>query len=72
LSAPGQKDPMKLHCSLGLDPLLKPNHANVMEVPGSCKIIVVPMIAHGAWIRIPNRGSMDHRRYLPMAFRLVE
>ncbi|XP_049392025.1 60S ribosomal protein L5, mitochondrial [Solanum stenotomum] len=24
------------------DPLLKPNHANVMEVPGSCKIIVVP------------------------------
>ncbi|KAK4339029.1 hypothetical protein RND71_040491 [Anisodus tanguticus] len=23
------------------DPLLKPNHANVMEVPGSCKIIVV-------------------------------
>ncbi|WMV25428.1 hypothetical protein MTR67_018813 [Solanum verrucosum] len=24
------------------DPLLKPNHANVLEVPGSCKIIVVP------------------------------
>ncbi|KAF3665229.1 60S ribosomal protein L5, mitochondrial [Capsicum annuum] len=24
------------------DSLLKPNHANVMEVPGSCKIIVVP------------------------------
>nr|UTS76828.1 ribosomal protein L5 [Cuscuta microstyla] len=24
------------------DPLLKPNHANVMEVPGSCKIRVVP------------------------------
>ncbi|KAG5576431.1 hypothetical protein H5410_056565 [Solanum commersonii] len=25
--------------------LLKPNHANVMEVPGSCKIIVVPKTA---------------------------
>ncbi|PHT82043.1 60S ribosomal protein L5, mitochondrial [Capsicum annuum] len=24
------------------DPLLKPNRANVIEVPGSCKIIVVP------------------------------
>ncbi|KAG5602842.1 hypothetical protein H5410_034212 [Solanum commersonii] len=24
------------------NPLLKPNHTNVMEVPGSCKIIVVP------------------------------
>nr|WGH58920.1 ribosomal protein L5 [Sapria himalayana] len=24
------------------DPLLKPNHANVMEVPGLCEIIVVP------------------------------
>ncbi|KAK4724139.1 hypothetical protein R3W88_026918 [Solanum pinnatisectum] len=24
------------------DPLLKLNHANVMEVPGLCKIIVVP------------------------------
>ena len=24
------------------DPLLKPNHANVMEVPGSCEIRVVP------------------------------
>ncbi|MCL7024642.1 hypothetical protein MKW94_024879 [Papaver nudicaule] len=24
------------------DPLLKLNHANVMEVPGSCEIIVVP------------------------------
>nr|UHJ18939.1 ribosomal protein L5 [Aragoa cleefii] len=24
------------------DPLLKPNHANVMEVPGLCKIRVVP------------------------------
>nr|AUD39312.1 ribosomal protein subunit L5 [Pentas lanceolata] len=27
------------------DPLLKPNHANVMEVPGSCKIRVVPKAA---------------------------
>ncbi|KAK4734755.1 hypothetical protein R3W88_009016 [Solanum pinnatisectum] len=27
------------------DPLLKLNHANVMEVPGSCKIIVVPKTA---------------------------
>ncbi|KAG5610777.1 hypothetical protein H5410_022058 [Solanum commersonii] len=27
------------------DPLLKPNHANVMEVLGSCKIIVVPKTA---------------------------
>lgn len=27
------------------DPLLKPNHANVMEVPGSCKIRVVPKVS---------------------------
>nr|AUD39338.1 ribosomal protein subunit L5 [Mussaenda densiflora] len=27
------------------DPLLKSNHANVMEVPGSCKIRVVPKAA---------------------------
>uniref|UniRef100_A0A3Q7I0P2 Uncharacterized protein n=1 Tax=Solanum lycopersicum TaxID=4081 RepID=A0A3Q7I0P2_SOLLC len=27
------------------DPLLKPNHANIMEVSGSCKIIVVPKTA---------------------------
>ena len=26
--------------------------------------------SHGAWIRFPDRRSMDHRRYLPMAFRL--
>ncbi|KAI5659396.1 hypothetical protein M9H77_28189 [Catharanthus roseus] len=32
------------------DPLLKPNHANIMEVPGSCKIIVpkaAPSIKNG-------------------------
>ncbi|KAK8956677.1 hypothetical protein KSP39_PZI001265 [Platanthera zijinensis] len=27
------------------DPLLKPNHANVMEVLGSCKIRLVPKAA---------------------------
>lgn len=27
------------------DPLLKPNHANVMEVPGSCEIRLVPKAA---------------------------
>ncbi|KAG5589546.1 hypothetical protein H5410_040060 [Solanum commersonii] len=27
------------------DPLLKPNQVNVMEVPESCKIIVVPKTA---------------------------
>ena len=27
------------------DPLLKPNHANVMEVPGSCSIRVIPKAA---------------------------
>nr|QKO26544.1 ribosomal protein L5 [Apteria aphylla] len=27
------------------DPLLKPNHANVMEVPGLCEIILVPKAA---------------------------
>ncbi|MFS7901452.1 putative ribosomal protein L5 [Helianthus anomalus] len=39
------------------DPLLKPNHANVMEVPGSCKIRVVPkaapsdfIIKNGNWL----------------------
>nr|QWQ55714.1 ribosomal protein L5 [Erythropalum scandens]UTT74615.1 ribosomal protein L5 [Erythropalum scandens] len=32
------------------DPLLKPNHANVMEVPGSCKIRVVPKAAPSDFI----------------------
>nr|QKO26536.1 ribosomal protein L5 [Croomia japonica] len=27
------------------DPLLKPNHANVMEVPGSCEIRLIPKAA---------------------------
>src|SRR4051812_14992719 len=35
------------------DPLLKPNHANVMEVPGSCEIRLVPKAAHmGTCFRI--------------------
>uniref|UniRef100_A0A3Q7IVX8 Ribosomal protein L5 n=1 Tax=Solanum lycopersicum TaxID=4081 RepID=A0A3Q7IVX8_SOLLC len=36
------------------DPLLKPNHANVMKVPRLCKIIVVPnttpSIKNGNWL----------------------
>nr|UXD79029.1 ribosomal protein L5 [Schisandra repanda]UXD79051.1 ribosomal protein L5 [Schisandra repanda] len=36
------------------DPLLKPNHANVMEVPGSCEIRVVP--------KAPSYLSLSLRR----------
>nr|AUD39307.1 ribosomal protein subunit L5 [Palicourea guianensis] len=40
------------------DPLLKPNHANVMEVPGSCKIRIVPKsIKNGKLAMEISRGQ---------------
>nr|QKO26546.1 ribosomal protein L5 [Arachnitis uniflora] len=41
------------------DPLLKPNHANVMEVPGSCEIRLVPdfRIQFGKWAMEIPRGQ---------------
>nr|YP_010838098.1 ribosomal protein L5 [Apostasia shenzhenica]WGF19833.1 ribosomal protein L5 [Apostasia shenzhenica] len=43
------------------DPLLKPNHANVMEVPGSCEIRLVPnsdfIILFGKWAMEMTRGQ---------------
>nr|WML72272.1 ribosomal protein L5 [Ceratophyllum demersum] len=45
------------------DPLLKPNYANVMEVPGSCSIRVVPKapssfrIQNGKWAMEIPRGQ---------------
>ncbi|KAF5733487.1 hypothetical protein HS088_TW17G01031 [Tripterygium wilfordii] len=39
--------------------------------PASQKLDIA-QTSHGAWIRFPDRRSMDHRRYLPMAFRLLK
>jgi hypothetical protein len=41
------------------DPLLKPNHANVMEVPGSCEIRVVPKAAPSDFIIINGKLAME-------------
>ncbi|GJV25765.1 putative reverse transcriptase domain-containing protein [Tanacetum coccineum] len=41
------------------DPLLKPNHANVMEVPGSCKIRVVPKAAPSDFIIKNGKLAME-------------
>lgn len=41
------------------DPLLKPNHANVMEVPGSCNIRVVPKAAPSALIIKNGKLAME-------------
>ncbi|YP_009250126.1 ribosomal protein L5 (mitochondrion) [Gossypium raimondii] len=49
------------------DPLLKPNHANVMEVPGSCEIRVVPkapynfIIKNGKLAMEIPRGQKKYR-----------
>ncbi|GKD98087.1 ribosomal protein L5 [Tanacetum coccineum] len=49
------------------DPLLKPNYANVMEVPGSCKIRVVPKAAPSDFIIKNGKLAME----IPCGF-LVE
>ncbi|GKD54185.1 ribosomal protein L5 [Tanacetum coccineum] len=49
------------------DPLLKPNHANVMEVPGSCKMRVVPKAAPFDFIIKNGKLAME----IPCGF-LVE
>ena len=41
------------------DLLLKPNHANVMEVPGSCKIRVVPKAAPSDFIIKNGKLAME-------------
>ena len=50
------------------DPLLKPNHANVMEVPGSCKIRVVPKAAPSALIIINGKLAME----IPRGQKLIQ
>ena len=42
------------------DPLLKPNHANVMEVPGSCEIRVVPKSAIIHFGSLSDCASSSH------------
>nr|QKI32002.1 ribosomal protein L5 [Ombrophytum subterraneum] len=41
------------------DPLLKPNHANVMEVPGSFEIRVVQKVAPDDFIIINGKWAME-------------
>lgn len=41
------------------DPLLKPNHANVMEVPGLCEIRVVPKGAPSSFIIKNGKLAME-------------
>ena len=50
------------------DPVLKPNHANVMEVPGSCKIRVVPTAAPSALIIINGKLAME----IPRGQKLIQ
>ena len=41
------------------DPLLKPNHANVMDVPGLCEIRVVPKAAPSSFIIKNGKLAME-------------
>uniref|UniRef100_A0AAU7N3S1 Large ribosomal subunit protein uL5m n=1 Tax=Polyscias bisattenuata TaxID=419756 RepID=A0AAU7N3S1_9APIA len=50
------------------DPLLKPNHANVMEVPGSCKIRVVPKAAPSDFIIKNGKLAME----IPRGQKLIQ
>nr|YP_010960229.1 ribosomal protein L5 [Chamaemelum nobile]WNG77820.1 ribosomal protein L5 [Chamaemelum nobile] len=50
------------------DPLLKPNHANVMEVPGSCKIRVVPKAAPSDFIIQNGKLAME----IPCGQKLIQ
>nr|GEV71381.1 ribosomal protein L5, mitochondrial [Tanacetum cinerariifolium] len=50
------------------DPLLKPNHANVMEVPGSCKIRVVPKAAPSDFIIKNGKLAME----IPCGHKLIQ
>nr|YP_010131384.1 ribosomal protein L5 [Aegiceras corniculatum]QPZ76229.1 ribosomal protein L5 [Aegiceras corniculatum] len=50
------------------DPLLKPNHANVMEVPGSCKIRIVPKAAASALIINNGKLAME----IPCGQKLIQ
>jgi len=50
------------------DPLLKPNHANVMEVPGSCKIRVVPKAAPSDLIIKNGKLAME----IPCGQKLIQ
>nr|QNJ89339.1 ribosomal protein L5 [Daucus muricatus]QNJ89340.1 ribosomal protein L5 [Daucus muricatus] len=50
------------------DLLLKPNHANVMEVPGSCKIRVVPKAAPSDFIIKNGKLAME----IPCGQKLIQ
>lgn len=50
------------------DLLLKPNHANVMEVPGSCKIRVVPKAAPSDFIIKNGKFAME----IPCGQKLIQ
>nr|UJH19988.1 ribosomal protein L5 [Bupleurum chinense] len=50
------------------DPLLKPNHANVMEVSGSCKIRVVPKAAPSDFIIKNGKLAME----IPRGQKLIQ
>ncbi|XP_028060802.1 uncharacterized protein LOC114264392 [Camellia sinensis] len=50
------------------DPLLKPNHTNVMEVLGSCKIRVVPKAAPSALIIKNGKLAME----IPRGQKLIQ
>ncbi|KAI3669411.1 hypothetical protein L6452_40646 [Arctium lappa] len=50
------------------DPLLKPNHANVMEVPGSCKIRVVPKAEPSDFIIKNGKLAME----IPCGQKLIQ
>nr|YP_010127592.1 ribosomal protein L5 [Bougainvillea spectabilis]QPP04916.1 ribosomal protein L5 [Bougainvillea spectabilis]ULO25713.1 ribosomal protein L5 [Bougainvillea glabra] len=50
------------------DPLLKPNHANVMEVPGLCEIRVVPKAAPSDFIIQNGKLAME----IPCSQKLIQ
>ncbi|GJS94056.1 ribosomal protein L5 [Tanacetum coccineum] len=50
------------------DPLLKPNHRHVMEVPGSCKIRVVPKAAPSDFIIKNGKLAME----IPCGQKLIQ
>ncbi|KAK1374730.1 hypothetical protein POM88_030923 [Heracleum sosnowskyi] len=54
------------------DLLLKPNHANVMEVPGSCKIRVVPKAAPSDFIIKNGKLAMEIPRVMSLLDSPVE
>ncbi|KAL2927206.1 60S ribosomal protein L5 mitochondrial [Bienertia sinuspersici] len=54
------------------DPLLKPNHANVMDVPGLCEIRVVPKAAPSDFIIQNGKLAMEILCVMSLLDSLVE